>query len=199
MPRTIILASGSEIRAELLRNANVAFEIQTARVDEEMIRCSLAADQATPRDIADILAEMKARRVSEKNPDALVIGCDQVLDFAGEVFAKPATIQQAHAQLLRLRGNRHSLLSALVIYSGGQPIWRHVGQVRLQMREFSEQYLQAYLTRNWHSIRHSVGGYKLEEEGIRLFSKVEGDYFTVLGLPLLELLTYLNAKGELDI
>lgn len=199
MPWPIILASGSEIRADLLRNANVAFEIQTARVDEEMIRRSLEAKDATPRDIADKLAEMKARKVSEKFPDALVIGCDQVLDFDGEVFSKPATPAEARVQLSRLRNNRHALLSAVVICVAGQPIWRHVGQVRLQMRDFSEEYLNAYLERNWQSIRHSVGGYKLEEEGIRLFSKVDGDYFTVLGLPLVELLTYLNTKGELDI
>lgn len=198
MPRPIILASGSEIRATLLRNAAVSFEVQTARVDEDMIRKSLEAEQASPRDIADTLAEMKARRVSQKFPHALVIGCDQVLDYRGEVFSKPISVQDARDQLQRLRNDRHALLSAVVICQGGQPIWRHVGQVRLQMRDFTDAYLDSYLDRNWHSIRHSVGGYKLEEEGVRLFSKIDGDYFTVLGLPLLELLAYLTTQGELE-
>lgn len=198
MPKPILLASGSEIRANLLRNAAVPFEIQIARVDEESIRASLEAEQASPRDIADTLAEMKARKISEKRPEALVIGCDQVLDYRGQVFSKPETPEDARDQLQRLRNDRHALLSAVVIYEAGQPVWRHIGQVRLQMRDFSDAYLAGYVERNWESIRHSVGGYKLEEEGVRLFNKIEGDYFTVLGLPLIEMLNYLMDMGELE-
>ncbi|MFT7058985.1 MAG: septum formation protein, partial [Pseudorhodobacter sp.] len=168
---------------------------QPARIDEEAIRAGLEAEDATPRDIADTLAEMKARKIADKVSGAVVIGCDQVLDFKGRSWGKPATPQAARAQLLALRGQRHQLLSAVVLYYDGQPQWRHVGTVRLTMRDFSDAWLEGYLSRNWESLRHSAGGYMLEEEGVRLFSAVEGDYFTVLGLPLLPLLGYLGQRG----
>lgn len=197
MTHKIILASGSEIRATLLRNAGVDFDVAIARIDEDMLRRSLEAEGASPRDVADALAETKAAKVAMKNPDKLVIGCDQVLDFEGQVFSKPRDIDDARQQLVSLRGNRHQLLSAIVVFHENQPVWRHVGVVRLQMREFSDAYLDDYLARNWDSIRWSVGGYKLEEEGVRLFHRVDGDYFNVLGLPLIELLNYLTTRGDL--
>ena len=197
MSDRILLASGSEVRATLLRNAGVTFEVSIARVDEEMVKASLKSEGATPRDIADTLAEMTALRVSEKDPGALVIGCDQILAQGGEVFSKPKDMAEARRQLQRLSGKQHSLLSAVVVYENGKPVWRHVAQVRLTMRSISDAYLDAYLERNWQSIRHSVGGYKLEEEGVRLFSQVQGDYFSILGLPLIELLSYLSLRGTL--
>ena len=197
MTRPIILASGSDIRSQLLRNAQVPFTVIVPRVDEDTIRESLLAEGTTPRDVADALAEAKATKVSIKHPRALVIGCDQVLDFRGEILTKPHGIEDARTQLTGLRGNRHSLLSAVVICCEGRPIWRHIGQVRLTMRGFSDGYLESYLGRNWDSIQHAVGAYKLEEEGVRLFSRVEGDYFNVLGLPLLELLAYLTLSGDI--
>jgi septum formation protein len=193
----IILASGSEIRAQLLRKAGVAFEISAARVDEDAVRASLEAEQASPRDIADTLAELKAQRVAAKNPDALVIGCDQVLAFGQKTLGKPQSPAQALSQLKDLRGQKHQLLSAAVIYADGKPQWRHVGVVRLQMRDASDAYLADYVDRNWDSIRFAVGAYKLEEEGVRLFTRIDGDYFNVLGLPLLELLSYLTLRGTL--
>jgi septum formation protein len=198
MNTRLILASGSKIRAQLLRNANVRFEVHPARVDEAMIKQSLEAEQAKPRDVADALAEMKARKVSEKHPGALVLGCDQVLDHGGQILSKPETPDAAGAQLRALRGDRHMLLSAAVIVENGTPVWRHVGHVRMMMRAASDSYIDDYVERNWDSIRYSVGGYKLEEEGVRLFTGVDGDYFTVLGMPLLELLGYLTVRGELD-
>ena len=194
----IILASGSSIRAQLLENAGVPFTVQVARVDEDTIKRALLAEEASPRDIADALAEMKARKISDKSPGAMVLGCDQVLDFEGQLLSKPKTPEDAFAQLKAMRGKRHMLLSAAVIYQDGEPIWRHIGQVRLRMRMSSDAYLRNYIDRNWDSIRHAVGGYKLEEEGVRLFATIDGDYFNVLGMPLLELLNYLAVKGVID-
>ena len=197
MTETLILASGSEIRAQLLRNAGLEFTAVKPRVDEDAVKASLQSEQASPRDIADTLAELKAQRVASKHPDALVIGCDQVLAMNQTMFSKPETPQEALSQLQTLRGQKHQLLSAAVIYGDGKPQWRHVGVVRLQMRDASDEYLTGYVDRNWQSIRHAVGAYKLEEEGVRLFSRIDGDYFNVLGLPLLELLSYLTLRGTL--
>lgn len=198
MPQPLILASGSSIRAQMLRQAGLEFEVVRPAVDEDMLRDAMLSEGASPRDLADALAEMKALRVSEKRPEALVIGCDQVLDLGGQVLTKPTTREDAAAQLRALRGKRHSLLSAVVICDAGKPIWRQIGQVRLMVRDFSDVWLEGYLDRNWPDIAESVGAYKLEKEGVRLFSRVEGDYFTVLGLPLLDLLSYLSLRGDID-
>ena len=194
----IILASGSEIRAQLLARARVDFVVETPRVDEDAIKEALVAEGAPPRDIADALAEAKARKVALKYGDGLVLGCDQVLDFEGSVLSKPETPGVAIEQLKTMRGKRHMLVSAAVIYDDGKPVWRHIGQVRLLMRNMSDGWLSAYVDRNWQSIRHSVGAYKLEEEGVRLFSRIEGDHFNVLGMPLLEILSYLTLRGTLS-
>lgn len=194
----ILLASGSEIRARLLRDAAVPIRVAPVRIDEQAIRDTMLAEAASPRDIADTLAEMKARKGSDKFPDALVIGSDQVLDFEGRLLSKPHDLDAARAQLRALRGRRHALLSAAVLYESGRPVWRHVGVVRLVMRDFSDAYLEEYLARNWPGIGAAVGAYKLEEEGVRLFSRIEGDYFNVLGLPLIELLAYLGQRGAIS-
>jgi len=198
MPQKLVLASSSGIRRQMLENAGVSFEVSLPRVDEDAVRQSLLAEAASPRDIADALAELKARKVSTRMPGALVLGCDQVLSFDGQIMAKPVSRADAEQQLRQLRGARHQLLSAAVIYEDGQPIWRFVGTVRLQMRDFSDSFLTTYLDRNWPDISNSVGGYKLESEGVRLFTRVDGDYFTVLGMPLLEILSYLTLRGDLQ-
>ncbi|MBL9053988.1 MAG: Maf-like protein [Tabrizicola sp.] len=191
----LILASTSPIRLKLLRSAGLSVETVAPRVDEASVRDALVAEGALPRDIADTLAEMKARKVAEKRPGDLVLGCDQVLEFDRRPFSKPEGPAEARDQLRQLRGQSHKLLSAIVAYEDAQPAWRHVAEARLTMHQISDGYLDDYVTRNWDSIRHSVGGYKIEEEGVRLFSAITGDYFTILGLPLLPLLAWLGTKG----
>lgn len=192
---SLILASTSQIRQQLLAAAGVEFTAHPARIDEESIRRSLDAEGSRPRDMADALAEMKARKIAERFQTSMVLGCDQILDFKGKSLGRPATLADARAQLLQLRGQTHSLWSAAVIYDNARPVWRILAEAKLVMRQVSDAYLDDYLSRNWESVRHSVGGYKLEEEGSRLFSAVDGDYFTVLGLPLLPVLGYLGQRG----
>ncbi|AHD02632.1 Maf family protein [Leisingera methylohalidivorans] len=198
MTAHIVLASGSGIRAQLLRQAGIEFEIDVPRLDEQAIKSALLAEEALPRDIADALAEAKARKISGKHPEKLVLGCDQVLDLEGNLLSKPTSTEDALSQLKGMRGKRHMLLSAAVIYRDGEPIWRHVGQVRLLMRNSTDAFLEDYVARNWPSIRHAVGAYKLEEEGVRLFASIEGSYFNVLGLPLMELISYLGLQGVIE-
>jgi septum formation protein len=199
MNEPIILASSSEIRARMLRLAGVPIDVIPARIDEDSLKDALIADGAGPRDIADALAEMKARRIADKHPERWVLGCDQVLDLDGRILSKPESAADAKAQLADLSGQRHSLLSAAVLYENAQPIWRHVGQVRLTMRPLSEGFIDDYVARNWDSVRHSVGAYKIEEEGVRLFSRIDGDHFTIQGFPLIEFLSFLILRGRLAI
>ena len=195
MTRRLILASASSIRRSLLAQAGMPVEAIPARIDEEAIRAALQAEGAKPRDQADALAEMKARKLADRHTDAVVIGCDQVLEFQGDIWSKPDNPDAARAQLRALRGQTHRLFSAVVLYDRAEPVWRHMGEVRLTMRAFSDDWLEGYITRNWDEIQHCVGGYQLESEGVRLFSAVDGDYFSVLGLPLVPLLNYLGQRG----
>lgn len=195
MAKKIILASASTARARLLEQAGLKIESLPARVDEDGLKQAYLSDGARPRDIADGLAEAKARKLAMKHPDAWVIGADQVLDFEGQILSKPSSQSDAFDQLSRLSGQAHKLLSAVVIYEDAQPVWRHIGTATLTMRPLSTDYLDDYIARNWESIQHSVGGYLIEQEGVRLFSQIEGDLFTIQGLPLLPLLSYLITRG----
>lgn len=196
MPETpLLLASASPIRLTLLQNAGLTVTAQPARIDEAAVRASLQAEAARPRDVADTLAELKARKLADRNPGALILGCDQVLVCGDRIWAKPDDLAQARTQLQALRGHTHQLLSALVLYHEARPIWRHVATANLTMATVSDAYLDAYLARNWPIVAGSVGAYQIEGEGIRLFTALEGDYFAILGLPLLPLLSYLALKG----
>lgn len=192
----IVLASGSEIRARILRNAGVIFDQRPVRVDEPAIRDALLAEAASPRDIADTLAETKALRGSSRAPDMLVLGADQILELDGRIFAKPGSKEEAAEHLAALQGRTHRLFSALVVCREGQPLWRHIGEVRLTMHPFTPRDIDTYLENAWPEISGSVGGYLLEGQGITLFSDIKGDYLAGLGLPLLPFLNWLRLQGE---
>lgn len=194
---SILLASASATRLGLLAAAGVEAEAVPARIDEGAVKAAMLAEAAPPRDIADKLAELKALRVSARHPGALVLGADQVLTMGGTLFDKPADMAAARTQLLSLRGQTHMLLSAAVIALDRQPIWRAVDTARMTMRNFSERFLDDYLARIGSLALNSVGCYHLEGLGAQLFARVEGDHFTVLGLPLLPLLGFLRARGML--
>nr|WP_040645762.1 Maf family protein [Rubellimicrobium thermophilum] len=194
----MILASGSAARAAMLQAAELPFRVVRPRVDEAALRDALLAEGHDARAIADALAEMKALRVSAAHPQALVLGADQTLDCEGRLFSKPATPEEARAQIAALAGRRHRLVSAAVLAEGGRPVWRHVAEARLTMRPLSEGFIAAHVARHWEAIRHSVGAYRIEAEGVRLFERVEGDPWTIQGLPLLPLLTFLIQRGVLD-
>jgi septum formation protein len=197
MPEPLVLASGSTTRMLMLRSAGLEFEVVVPRVDEEALKAGLLAEGGAARDIADALAEMKAAKVSGRRPEALVLGCDQTLCCDGRLFSKPATPEEARAQLRSLMDRTHRLHSAAVIYQNEEPVWRHVSEARLTMGRLSDDWLEGYLARHWNSVRHSVGAYRIEEEGVRLFTRIEGDHFTILGLPLLPLLSFLSLRGTI--
>jgi septum formation protein len=191
----LILASASTSRAGLLEAAGVKFEIQPARVDEDAVKASLLAEGADATHVAETLAELKALRVSVAEPDALVLGADQVLAFGDELVSKSADPTAARVLLRRLRGQRHQLIGAAVLAKGGVPVWRHVERAHLWMRDFSDGFLEDYLARESGAALACVGCYRLEGAGAQLFSKIEGDYFSILGLPLIPLLAALREHG----
>ncbi|MET0336141.1 MAG: Maf family protein [Caulobacter sp.] len=194
---TVTLASKSAARTQLLTNAGVPFEAVGAGVDEDAAKASLLAEKATPREIADALAELKAVKVSTKRP-GLVIGADQTLDLDGQLYDKATTMFEARERLKSLRGESHKLHSGLVVARDGRPIWREVTTATLRMRDFSDEWLDGYLQRQGEAILGSVGCYMLETEGVQLFDRIDGDYFTILGLPLMGLLDFLRLHKVLD-
>jgi septum formation protein len=198
MTEKIILASGSPFRKAMLVNAGIEIEAVPADVDERALEAPLKDSGVSPEDVASILAEAKATEVSERRPGALVLGCDQTLSLGDEVFHKPADMEGARRHLLALSGKTHQLNSAAVICRDGEVLWRHVGIASLTMRKLAPAFIGRHLARVGAKALGSVGAYQVEGEGIQLFEKIEGDYFTIVGLPLLPVLKELRTLGAID-
>jgi septum formation protein len=192
---TVVLASASPIRRALLEGAGVPVSVMPARVDEDAVRRGLDAEGAKPRDVAEALAELKARKVASRHPGAVVLGCDQVLECDGSRFDKVDSITHAAQQLRRLQGRTHTLHTAVVAFRDGAPLWRVVPGVRLTMRPLGDDDIAAYLAEAGEAVLGSVGCYQFEGLGARLFADYQGDYFAVLGLPVLPVLDFLRNQG----
>ncbi|MBO6668418.1 Maf family nucleotide pyrophosphatase [Parvibaculum sp.] len=196
---SLILASGSAVRRKLLADAGLAFTAEDSRVDEDAIKAGFAdSDRNTEEETDELalkLAEAKALAVSARNESALVIGADQILSCEGRRYDKPKSMEEARANLLAFRGRPHILHSGLVLVKDGGAVWNLTARATLTMREFSEEFLDSYLAEAGDRVMKSVGCYQLEGPGVQLFEKIEGDYFSILGLPLLPLLDELRRHG----
>lgn len=192
----VILASGSFIRQKLMSDAGLTFEVIVKPVDESAIKEAMLAESARLGDIADALAEAKSMRVSRVE-SGLVIGADQIMVMDNQLFDKPKDIDEARERLKLMRGKTHYLMGAVVICENGAPVWRHMAKTKLTMREFSDDFLEDYLEKEGDLVTKSVGAYRFEGLGAQLFSQVEGDFFSILGLSLLPVMDYLRTRGAI--
>jgi septum formation protein len=193
--QTVILASASQSRADVLRNAGVAIECRPAGIDENALKETYRRAGHSAVDVAASLAELKALAISKDHAGKFVIGADQMLQCGTDWFDKPVNPNHAREHLRALRGKTHELFAAICVLRDGVCLWRHVETARMTMRPFSDEFLDAYIDAVGEQVCHSVGAYQLEGLGARLFSAIEGDYFTILGLPLLPLLGFLGDHG----
>lgn len=198
MSMQLVLASSSLARSQVLNNAGVVHEILSPQIDEDSVKMAMLAGGYSHRDIADKIADMKARKVSLQRAESYVLGCDQVLSFAGSLYSKPETKFNLETQLREMSGKTHQLISAAVIYKDMQPIWRHVGVATLSMDLLSDSVIEKYVEKNWDTVKFCVGGYEIERRGVQLFNEIQGDYFCILGLPLLEIMNFLKVRGVLE-
>ncbi|WP_136657977.1 Maf-like protein [Nitratireductor sp. XY-223] len=198
MRSKLVLASASPFRRALLKNAGIDFEAQAADIDERAVEAPLLKSGVSPEDAALVLALAKATDVGGERPGALVIGSDQTLSLGDEIFHKPADMEGARRHLLKLSGKTHQLNSAVVIVRDGETLWQHVGIASLTMRPLEPGYIGRYLSRVGDAALTSVGAYQLEGIGVQLFDKIDGDYFTIIGLPMLPLLAALRDLGAID-
>lgn len=194
----LILASKSPFRAMLMKNAGLAFAQEQARVDERAIEVSLEKTGTDPQDLAIILGEAKALDVSERNLDALVIGSDQTLSLGDAVLHKAGTPEEARRRLQQLSGRTHQLNSSVVLARNGETLWRHISVARLTMRSLTPAFIGRHLAQTGQKVLGSVGCYQFEAEGLQLFEAIEGDYFTIVGMPMLPLLDQLRTMGAID-
>jgi septum formation protein len=195
----LILASSSKIRARLLEAAGLVFIVEPAGLDEDAIREAVGGTEAlTPPDVAEVLARAKAEAVSELAREAFVIGADQVLARGDRILSKPDSMEAARSDLLDLSGRSHTLHSAVALAHNGETVWAHSESATLRMRTLSPQFIGRYLAAAGEEVVNSVGAYQLEGLGIQLFDKIDGDYFAILGLPLLPLLDALRREGAID-
>lgn len=198
MTTTLVLASASPFRRALLENAGLVFQARAAEVDERALEQPLEAAGTSPADVALTLAEAKAKDVARHFNGALVIGSDQTMSLGPRVYHKPKDLAEAADHLLSLSGKTHSLNSAVVLVRDGEVVWRHVSSARMSVRVLSRGFIERHLARVGDKALSSVGAYQLEGEGIQLFEKIESDYFTILGLPMLPLLSKLRDLGSID-
>ncbi len=194
--KPIILASGSAIRRQILDGAGLDYSVMVRPIDEAAIKETMLEQGALMRDIADALAEAKALRVSRTVP-GFVIGADQIMVMDGQLFDKPKSVSEARERLWAMRGKTHNLIGAVVIAQDGAAQWRHISKTSLKVREFSQDFLDNYIETEGDELLSSVGGYKFEGRGAQLFEHVDGDFFSILGLPLLPVLDYLRIRGIL--
>lgn len=194
----IILASASAIRAEILTNVGIKFEAKPTHIDEDIIKAEFLRDERPVKDLVQALAFGKANAVKESG-DALIIGADQVLEFGGQIFDKPKSLQEAHARLVQMRGQEHRLIGGLCLLQQGSAPWFYVGTTKLKMRNFSDGFLKDYLQSEGEDVLASVGAYKFEGRGASLFESVDGDFFSILGLSLLPLMAELRRRGAIQI
>jgi septum formation protein len=194
----LLLASASAGRAAMLRDAGLFFAAEPANIDEANLTAAFAAQGQSARNIADALAEAKALKLSARRPGHLVIGCDQTLVLDdGTMLCKATSPADAEAQLLQMSGQRHRLFSAVVVAKEGVILWRHIGEAKLWVRTLSTAFIATYIAAEWDRIRWTVGCYEVEGAGVQLFSRVEGDRWTIVGLPMLALLDWLRTRGEI--
>lgn len=196
MTSPLVLASASPFRKTLLENAGLTFDVEPAQIDERAVEAALG--DLNPEDVATILAEAKAQDVSERNPDAIVIGSDQTLSLDGAIYHKPADMDEARRRLLALSGKTHDLNSAIVLAKDGETIWRHMSVARMTMRDLDPGFIGRHLSNVGDEALSSVGAYQFEGEGIQLFERIDGDYFAIIGLPMLPLLAQLRDLGAID-
>lgn len=193
---TIVLASRSPARAAMLAAAAVEVVIEASGVDEAAAKAALLASGAASRTVADRLAELKALRVAGRHPEAIVLGCDQVLELDdGRMLDKPGSLEALGGQLRQLSGHRHRLVSACVAVEDGRPVWRAVEVASLTMHQLSDAEVRTYVAAEGMAVLECVGGYRIEGRGIQLFQRIEGSHFAILGLPLLPLLNWLRSRG----
>jgi septum formation protein len=197
MKKELILASESQIRIQILKNAKINFKSVPAKVDEVNIKKSCLIENINLEQISDILADYKAKKVSAKYPGTLVLGCDQTLIFKNKLLSKIRKKKEIFNRLKGMSGKTHTLFSSAVIYLDNISIWRITTKATLTMRKNSDAYLKEYIDQNYNQIVHSTGCYMIEGEGIRLFNQIEGDYFSILGIPLLPVLDFLYTRGEI--